>query len=69
MYLIIMYIACNCYFMKMNIASLITCMVLFTAQQSVIAQTLPLEITDRIDSLFHQWNKTSSPGWAVGVVR
>src|SRR5215467_11254816 len=32
-------------------------------------QPLPKAITDRIDSLFRQWDHTSSPGCAVGIVR
>ena len=35
----------------------------------VSGQHLPASITDRIDSLFRKWDRTSSPGWAVGVVR
>ena len=37
--------------------------------QATTAQTLPPQLTDRIDSLFSQWDKTSTPGCAVGVVR
>jgi CubicO group peptidase (beta-lactamase class C family) len=35
----------------------------------VFSQSLPPGLTDRIDSLFRQWDRTSSPGWAVGVIR
>jgi CubicO group peptidase (beta-lactamase class C family) len=36
---------------------------------AVYGQRLPASITDRLDSLFRKWDRTSSPGWAVGVVR
>ncbi|WP_431210491.1 serine hydrolase domain-containing protein [Puia sp. P3] len=36
---------------------------------SSTAQSVPPQITDRIDSLFNQWNNTSGPGCAIGVVR
>ncbi len=35
----------------------------------VFSQSLPPGTIDKIDSLFRQWDRTSSPGWAVGVVR
>ena len=35
----------------------------------VAGQTLPSSVTGRIDSLFRKWDRTSSPGWAVGIVR
>src|ERR1700753_1937414 len=40
---------------------------LFTV--GVAGQTLPTPIVNRIDSLFRKWDRTSSPGWAVGIVR
>ncbi len=55
--------------MRINIKSLLTSFVLATALECVTAQPLPPEITGRIDSLFSQWARTSSPGCAVGVVR
>jgi CubicO group peptidase (beta-lactamase class C family) len=39
------------------------------ASSAGFPQSLPPTLTDRIDSLFRQWDRTSSPGWAVGVVR
>jgi CubicO group peptidase (beta-lactamase class C family) len=39
------------------------------AQQAASAQSLPPAMTARIDSLFQQWDHTSTPGCAVGVVR
>src|SRR6478735_10691215 len=33
------------------------------------AQPLPDSITKKIDNLFTYWNKTSSPGFAIGIVR
>jgi CubicO group peptidase (beta-lactamase class C family) len=38
------------------------------ASQCLTAQMLPPHITERIDSLFSQWDKTTSPGCAIGVV-
>ncbi|MBS1603297.1 MAG: serine hydrolase, partial [Bacteroidetes bacterium] len=32
-------------------------------------QTLSPQLADRIDSLFSRWDKTSSPGCAIGIVR
>jgi len=55
--------------MQIYIKSLLTFIVLGAALEYVTAQTLPPEITGKIDSLFSQWAKTSSPGCAVGVVR
>jgi CubicO group peptidase (beta-lactamase class C family) len=55
--------------MRIYIKSLLTFIVLGAALECVTAQTLPPEITSKIDSLFSQWAKTSSPGCAVGVVR
>src|ERR1700727_2398343 len=55
--------------MRMYIKSLLAFMVLGSALESVAAQTMPPEITGKIDSLFSQWAKPSSPGFAVGVVR
>jgi CubicO group peptidase (beta-lactamase class C family) len=55
--------------MRIYIRSLLTIIVLGAALQGVTAQRLLPEITDKIDSLFGQWDKTSSPGCAVGVVR
>lgn len=50
------------------IKCLLICIV-FLATLQITAQTLPSEITVKIDDLFNQWNKASSPGCAVGVVR
>ena len=50
-------------------AKLLLTAVLVAALSPVFSQSLPLTLTDRIDSLFRQWDRTSSPGWAVGVVR
>jgi CubicO group peptidase (beta-lactamase class C family) len=55
--------------MRIYIRSLLTSIVLGAALGCVTAQTLPQEITGKIDSLFSQWARTSSPGCAVGVVR
>jgi CubicO group peptidase (beta-lactamase class C family) len=33
------------------------------------AQTLPAATTKKIDSLFKQWDNTTGPGYAIGVVR
>ena len=33
------------------------------------AQPLPDSITKKIDNLFSYWNKTNSPGFAIGIVR
>ncbi len=55
--------------MRIYINSLLTCFILLATLECVTAQALPPEITDRIDSLFSQWARTSSPGCAVGVVR
>jgi CubicO group peptidase (beta-lactamase class C family) len=33
------------------------------------SQSLPPAITDKIDSVFRQWDRTSSPGCSVGIVR
>jgi CubicO group peptidase (beta-lactamase class C family) len=55
--------------MRIYIGCLLTFIVFGAALQGVTAQTLPPKITDKIDSLFSQWDKTSSPGCAVGVVR
>ncbi len=55
--------------MRIYIKSLLTFIVLGSALECVTAQTLPPEIRGKIDSLFSQWAKTSSPGFAVGVVR
>jgi CubicO group peptidase (beta-lactamase class C family) len=55
--------------MRIYIKSLLTFILLGSALECVTAQTLPPEITGKIDSLFSQWAKTSSPGCAVGVVR
>ena len=55
--------------MPIYIKSLLTSFVLVAALECVTAQTLPRETTGKIDSLFSQWAKTSSPGCAVGVVR
>jgi CubicO group peptidase (beta-lactamase class C family) len=55
--------------MHIHIKSLLTFIALIVTLQSITAQTLPPEITAKIDSLFSQWDMTSSPGCAVGVVR
>jgi CubicO group peptidase (beta-lactamase class C family) len=55
--------------MRIYIKSLLTFIVLGSALECVTAQTLPPEITGKIDTLFSQWAKASSPGCAVGVVR
>src|SRR3984957_16710028 len=55
--------------MRTYIKFLLTFIVLGAALECVTAQTLPPEIAGKIDSLFSQWNKTSSPGFAVGGVR
>lgn len=48
---------------------LLTFITSWAVSKSVCAQSLPASVTDRIDSLFRKWDRTSSPGWAVGVVR
>jgi CubicO group peptidase (beta-lactamase class C family) len=53
----------------MHLKQIYTLLAFVTALQAVTTQTLTPEITTRIDSLFSQWNKTSSPGCAIGVVR
>ena len=55
--------------MRIYIKSLLTFIVLGAAIECVTAQTLPPEITGKIDSLFSQWAKNSSPGCAVAVAR
>jgi len=55
--------------MHTHFKRLLTCTALAIALQTATAQPLPPDITARIDSLFSQWNKTSSPGCAIGVVR
>jgi CubicO group peptidase (beta-lactamase class C family) len=55
--------------MRIYIKSLLIFIVLGAALEGVSAQALTPEIADKIDSLFSQWDKTSSPGCAVGVVR
>jgi len=50
-------------------AKLLLTAVLVAALSPVFSQSLPSALTDRIDSLFRPWDRTSSPGWAVGVVR
>jgi CubicO group peptidase (beta-lactamase class C family) len=55
--------------MATYIKSLLTFFVLATTFECVPAQTLPPEIMGKIDSLFSQWARTSSPGCAVGIVR
>jgi CubicO group peptidase (beta-lactamase class C family) len=50
-------------------AKLLLTALLVAAFAPVYSQSLPPTLTDRIDSLFRQWDRTSSPGWAVGVVR
>jgi CubicO group peptidase (beta-lactamase class C family) len=55
--------------MRIYIKSILTFIVWGATLECVTAQTLPPEITNKIDSLFNQWAKTSSPGCAVGVVR
>jgi CubicO group peptidase (beta-lactamase class C family) len=55
--------------MRIYIKALLTLIVLGVPLECVTAQALPSEITGKIDSLFSQWARTSSPGCAVGVVR
>src|ERR1700753_1473048 len=55
--------------MRISIKSLLTFIVLGATLECVTAQALPSEITGKIDSLFSQWSKPSSPGCAIGVVR
>jgi CubicO group peptidase (beta-lactamase class C family) len=55
--------------MRIYTKSLLTLGWVAFAFSPAFSQTLPPTLTDRIDSLFRQWDRTSSPGWAVGVVR
>ena len=55
--------------MHLHIKSLLTFIALIVTLQAVTAQTLPPEIITKIDSFFSQWDTTSGPGCAVGVVR
>lgn len=55
--------------MRIYIKSLLTFIVLGAALECVTAQALPPEMAKKIDSLFGEWDKTSSPGFAVGIVR
>jgi CubicO group peptidase (beta-lactamase class C family) len=55
--------------MHTHIKRLLTSTALGLALQTTFAQPLPPQLTASIDGLFHQWNKLSSPGCAVGVVR
>jgi CubicO group peptidase (beta-lactamase class C family) len=55
--------------MRTYLKYLLVCIVAGAAFQSISAQTLPRETADKIDSLFSQYARTSSPGCAVGVVR
>ena len=41
----------------------------FVSIQPSAAQTLPDSISRKIDNLFAYWNKTSSPGCAIGIIR
>lgn len=41
----------------------------FAAVFSSAAQGLPDSVTEKIDKLFAYWNKASSPGCAIGIVR
>lgn len=43
--------------------------VCFFCIQPAAAQSLPDSISKKIDNLFAYWNKTSSPGCAIGIVR
>ena len=52
-----------------RIHSILPLIAICVALQSTTAQTFPPQITNRIDSLFNQWNNTSGPGCAIGVVR
>lgn len=55
--------------MRIYTKSLLTLGWVAAAFSTAFSQSLPPTLTDRIDSLFRQWDRTSSPGWAVGVVR
>src|SRR5689334_1312957 len=48
--------------------SIIALVFSLTIKQSV-AQTLPDSTIKKVDSIFSKWNNTSSPGFAIGVVR
>jgi CubicO group peptidase (beta-lactamase class C family) len=55
----------------MRIASFCLAILLFcfAGINRLDAQTLPDSISKKIDNLFAYWNKTSSPGCAIGIVR
>jgi CubicO group peptidase (beta-lactamase class C family) len=36
---------------------------------SASAQTLPPDVADKVDQIFEKWNRTDSPGCALGVYR
>jgi CubicO group peptidase (beta-lactamase class C family) len=44
-------------------------LLLTLANKKVSAQSLPAAKIKKIDSLFQQWNSTSSPGCTIGIVR
>ena len=47
----------------------LTFAILVSALSAAFAQTLPPAITNKIDSIFQKWDRTSTPGCAVGIVR
>ena len=42
---------------------------IFSLLTTGVAQTLPPTVTNKIDSIFRKWDRTSTPGCAVGIVR
>jgi CubicO group peptidase (beta-lactamase class C family) len=55
--------------MRIYTKLLLTVVLLSSTMMPADSQSLPPAMTDRIDSLFREWDRTSSPGWAVGIVR
>ena len=55
--------------MSLSKKHLFTCLILISAVAQVPAQSLPDSTTKKIDALFKKWDNSSSPGYAVGVVR
>jgi hypothetical protein len=55
--------------MRIYVKLLLTVVLIGSIVFPASPQPLPASVTDRIDSLFRQWDRTSSPGLAVGIVR
>ncbi|HTR30978.1 MAG TPA: serine hydrolase domain-containing protein [Puia sp.] len=55
--------------MRIYIKSAFTIALLIAVVPATFSQSLPPAVSDRIDSLFQQWDRTSTPGYTVGIVR